>query len=43
MFTLQLGVLFGKPEILLQEIGNRLGRDFREFETYKDFLTRDVS
>ena len=31
-----------RPSVLLKEVINRLIRDVNEFETFKDFLRRDV-
>ncbi|CAD8190674.1 unnamed protein product [Paramecium pentaurelia] len=42
MFSIQLSLLFGKPETLLGEINTRMKNDFTNFERYEDFLTRDI-
>ncbi|CAD8097225.1 unnamed protein product [Paramecium primaurelia] len=42
MFSIQLSLLFGKPETLLSEINTRMKNDFTNFERYEDFLTRDI-
>ena len=42
MFTLQLSMLFGKVDALMGEICVRMERDFKDFKTYEDFLTRYV-
>ncbi|CAK58034.1 unnamed protein product (macronuclear) [Paramecium tetraurelia] len=42
MFSIQLSLLFGRPETLIGEISNRMKNDFTNFERYEDFLTRDI-
>ncbi|CAD8169475.1 unnamed protein product [Paramecium pentaurelia] len=42
MFSVQLSLLFGRPEALLNEISARMKNDFTNFERYEDFLTRDI-
>ncbi|CAD8117327.1 unnamed protein product [Paramecium sonneborni] len=42
MFSIQLSLLFGRPEALLGEISVRMKNDFQNFEKYQDFLTRDI-
>ncbi|CAD8199684.1 unnamed protein product [Paramecium octaurelia] len=42
MFSIQLSLLFGRPEALLGEISARMKNDFTNFERYEDFLTRDI-
>ncbi|CAD8113470.1 unnamed protein product [Paramecium sonneborni] len=42
MFSIQLSLLFGRPEALLGEISLRMKNDFQNFDKYQDFLTRDI-
>ncbi|CAD8117234.1 unnamed protein product [Paramecium sonneborni] len=42
MISMQLGIIYGKVDSFLAQIGQSFLRDLQQYEQYKDFLQRDL-